>query len=62
MNELSPTAEAFALTDTDDLGSENPHPYCPAVRVVANWHNGNHDGAFSNCDQQPCDGVKRVSD
>lgn len=62
MSALSPSAEALAITETDDLPQQNPHPYCPAVNVVANWHNGNHDGAFATCMEQPCDGVKRVSD
>lgn len=64
MSALSPSAEALAITEKDDIGDQQQvtHPYCPAVNVVANWHNGNHQGAFATCMEQPCDGVKRVSD
>lgn len=63
MNAVSPSAEALALTDAPDVaGQQTTHPYCPAVNVVANWHNGAHQGAFATCMEQPCDGVKRVSD
>lgn len=65
MRALSSVAEFLTLTDRGDVNTTDddaPHPYCPTVRVVANWHNGVHDGAFATCQEQPCLAVKKVSD
>lgn len=56
----SPSAEALALTDANDVTVAVEHD-CPAARVVARWHDDVHPGAFATCDLQPCDAVQRVS-
>lgn len=67
---MSSSAESLALTNPNDVGRQrttptgtvSDHMYCPAERVVANWHNGVHEGAYANCQEQPCNGVHRVCD
>lgn len=69
MNSLPAPAEALTLIDsTDNQARASREPivgssyrgFSPAAHVVAHWHDDVHPGAFSNCDLQPCDAVRRV--
>jgi hypothetical protein len=65
MSATNPAAETLSLVDIDDQQAVNidvAHIYCPAARVVANWHNGVHEGGYATCQEQPCNAVRRVSD
>lgn len=61
-----PAAESLTLiTEGDDhLLSANQggafHGASAVGRVVANWHDENHAGAYSMCMEQPCHAAKRV--
>lgn len=67
MGDLSPASEALSLVDRNDVNATGDrqvtgHMYCPAERVVANWHNGEHGGAYGTCQEQPCRAVRAVCD
>lgn len=69
MSTLPPSSESLTLLDATDTQIDRPadpihgmgyQGTSPAARVVRNWHNETHPGAFSTCDLQPCDAVRRV--
>lgn len=60
-----PAADSLVLADKGTLRHDGHagagyRGRSPVARVVARWHDGEHRGAFSVCDQQPCDAVRRV--
>lgn len=68
--DMPPAGESLALIDAEDAGRirttptgfVSDHMYCPANRVVMNWHNGVHEGAYATCTEQPCNAVQKVCD
>jgi hypothetical protein len=66
-NRVLPTqAESLTLLPDNVTQQVNPfhgagyHGNTEAAKVVANWHDDHHPGAFAFCDLQPCDAVRRV--
>ena len=63
---MSSAAEALVLARRESVPSTDPHRgagfrgQSPAGRVVAEWHDGEHGGAFTTCQEQPCLAVKAV--
>ena len=64
----TPTMETLALLPNGlkRTGPAHPgrgyHGLSPAARVVANWHNDTHPGAFQTCGEQPCHATRSVDE
>lgn len=65
-NTTNPAAETLTLIDVQTDAMVSPahgagyHGNSKAAKVVANWHDENHFGAFWLCTEQPCHAVVRV--
>lgn len=63
---MATIGDSQSFIDTDTPQRFNPqhsgdyHGISPEARVVANWHDEAHPGAFSMCQEQPCAAVKLV--
>jgi hypothetical protein len=61
MAEASSFCEGCCEAEHCEAGCSCERPG-PLLEVLQDWHNDTHEGAFRNCYEAPCIGVRRVTE